>query len=74
MSWRIYRNGTVVGVKAAIEESKPSMEVDRIAFERAKAFILDELGRVTTNGVNVDASGHADRTDKIIIADLPLAL
>ena len=74
MSWSIYRSGTIAGVKQAIEESKPSMEVDRLAFERAKAFLLDEVGRVTSNGVSVEASGHADRTNVLKVTDLPLAL
>jgi hypothetical protein len=74
MSWNIYRSGTVSGVKQAVAEAKPAMEVDRIAFERAKTFILDEVDRVTTNGVSVEASGHADRTNKIVVTDLPLAL
>ena len=72
MSWSIYAVGTTQALKPYIAELKPHMEVDRLAFERAKQIILDELERVTSNGASIEANGHAGRTSRLIVNDQPL--
>lgn len=61
MSWSIYAMGTKAGVEDHVHSLKPGSDVDRVSFEQAKAAIISQVQRVSTNGVQVEAQGHADQ-------------
>lgn len=74
MSWSIYAMGSKGGVKKYVAEIKCAYEADQLAFERARAFLLDEIGRVTSNGVQVEASGHGAQTNVLKVIGQALFL
>ncbi len=75
MSWSFEFVGTNSAVKKAVQEVKAHQEQDRLALERAKAFVVDEMyHHEGSTGVEVRASGHGSYISKIEVYSKHLTL